>query len=215
LRSSAASPKHAMSSGGHIPTGSASLILVAVDDPVTRQMVVNYLEAHQMLAMLAKLWRRTCGVTSESGESLKSCSQWLGKLPNALSSPWPGKTYVPTSSVRHSPGCIGCRDGGLADGRRAPHVAAPGSRRALVGILEKIITLPRRNLDRELHAAAGTQADRLMARSKPSPVRGSGQLDRHNGQRAHLRRPRRKNGPNRTEKHKVTRGKFGPGHTEF
>ena len=54
-----------------------------------------------------------------------------------------------------------------------------------------------------------------MAMSKPSPVRGSGQLDRHNGQRAHLRGPRRKNGPNRTEKHKVTRGKFGPGHTEF
>jgi hypothetical protein len=50
--------------------------------------------------MLAKLWQRACGVTSESGESLKSCSQWLGKLPNALSSPWPGKTYVPTSSVR-------------------------------------------------------------------------------------------------------------------
>jgi hypothetical protein len=55
-----------------------------------------------------------------------------------------------------------------------------------------------RNLDRELHAATGTQADRLMAKSKLSPVRGSGQLDRHNGQRAHLRRPRRKNGPNRT-----------------
>src|SRR6202035_3733785 len=70
-----------------------------------------------------------------------------------------------------SPGCIGCRDGGLADGRRAPHVAAPGSRRALVGILEKIVTLPLRNLDRELHAAAGTQADRLMARSKPSPAK--------------------------------------------
>ena len=51
LRSSAASPKHAISSDGHIPTGSASLILVAVDDSVTRQMVVNYLEAHQMRAL--------------------------------------------------------------------------------------------------------------------------------------------------------------------
>jgi len=39
LRSSAASPKHAISSDGHIPTGSASLILVAVDDSVTRQTV--------------------------------------------------------------------------------------------------------------------------------------------------------------------------------
>jgi hypothetical protein len=48
------------------------------------------------LAMLAKLSRRTCGVTSDSGESLKICFQWLGKLPNALSSPCPGKTYVPT-----------------------------------------------------------------------------------------------------------------------
>jgi CheY-like chemotaxis protein len=36
-----------------IPTGSASLILVAVDDSVTRQMVVNYLEAHQMRALSA------------------------------------------------------------------------------------------------------------------------------------------------------------------
>jgi hypothetical protein len=36
---------------------------------------------------LAKLCRKTWGVTSESGESLKICSQWLGKLPNALSSP--------------------------------------------------------------------------------------------------------------------------------
>jgi hypothetical protein len=53
LRSSAASPKHAISSDGHIPTGSASLILVAVDDSVTRQMVVNYLEAHQMRALSA------------------------------------------------------------------------------------------------------------------------------------------------------------------
>jgi hypothetical protein len=44
--------------------------------------------------------RRTCGVTSDSGESLKICFQWLGKLPNALSSPCPEKTYVPTSSVR-------------------------------------------------------------------------------------------------------------------
>jgi CheY-like chemotaxis protein len=43
--------KHAISSDGHIPTGSASLILVAVDDSVTRQMVVNYLEAHQMRAL--------------------------------------------------------------------------------------------------------------------------------------------------------------------
>src|SRR6266403_5819972 len=51
LRSSAASPKHAISSDGHIPTRSASLILVAVDDSVTRQMVVNYLEAHQMHAL--------------------------------------------------------------------------------------------------------------------------------------------------------------------
>ena len=39
-----------------------------------------------------------------------------------------------------------------------------------------------------------TQADRLMAMSKPPRARGTGQLDRHNGQRAHLRRPRRKNG---------------------
>src|SRR5712671_2188471 len=53
VRSSAASPKHAISSDGHIPTGSASLILVAVDDSVTRQMVVNYLEAHQMRALSA------------------------------------------------------------------------------------------------------------------------------------------------------------------
>src|ERR1700730_14396256 len=53
LRSSAASPKHAISSDGHIPTGSASLILVAVDDSFTRQMVVNYLEAHQMRAWSA------------------------------------------------------------------------------------------------------------------------------------------------------------------
>src|SRR6266849_4204510 len=52
------------------------------------------------LAMLAKLWRKTWGVTSESGESLNSCFQWLGKLPNALSSPCPGKTYVPRPSVR-------------------------------------------------------------------------------------------------------------------
>jgi hypothetical protein len=28
------------------------------------------------------------------------CFQWFGKLPNALSSPCPAKTYVPTSSVR-------------------------------------------------------------------------------------------------------------------
>src|SRR5882724_2580074 len=36
------------------------------------------------LAMLAKLWRRTWGVTSDSGESSKRCFQWLGKLPNAF-----------------------------------------------------------------------------------------------------------------------------------
>ena len=36
--------------------------------------------------------------------------------------------------------------------------------------------------------------------SAPNSARGSGQLDRHNGRRAHLRSPRRKNGPNRTEK---------------
>ena len=47
----AASPKPAISSDGHIPTGSAALILVAVDDSVPRQMVVNYLEAHQMRAL--------------------------------------------------------------------------------------------------------------------------------------------------------------------
>jgi two-component system, OmpR family, response regulator len=35
------------------PTGSASLTLVAVDDSVTRQMVVNYLEAHEMRALSA------------------------------------------------------------------------------------------------------------------------------------------------------------------
>jgi two-component system, OmpR family, response regulator len=35
------------------PTGSASLTLVAVDDSVTRQMVVNYLEAHEMCALSA------------------------------------------------------------------------------------------------------------------------------------------------------------------
>src|SRR5712671_2349032 len=40
------------------------------------------------------------GVTSDSGESSKRCFQCLGKLPNALSSLCPGKTYVPTSSVR-------------------------------------------------------------------------------------------------------------------
>ena len=51
MRSSAASPKHTISSDGHIPTGSPSLILVAVDASVTRQMVVNYLEAHQMRAL--------------------------------------------------------------------------------------------------------------------------------------------------------------------
>jgi two-component system, OmpR family, response regulator len=53
VRSSAASQKPAIPRGGHIPTGSASLILVAVDDSVTRQMVVNYLEAHQMRALSA------------------------------------------------------------------------------------------------------------------------------------------------------------------
>src|SRR5207249_10772738 len=35
-----------------------------------------------------------------SGESSKRCFQWLGKLPKALSSHCPGKTYAPTSTVR-------------------------------------------------------------------------------------------------------------------
>src|SRR5882757_4753720 len=47
------------------------------------------------LAMLAKPWRRTCGVTSDSGESSKVCFQWFGKLPNALSSPCPGEDVCP------------------------------------------------------------------------------------------------------------------------
>src|SRR5258708_22197997 len=51
LRSSAASPKHAISSDGHIPTVLASLTLVDVAGSGTRQMVVNYLEAHQMHAL--------------------------------------------------------------------------------------------------------------------------------------------------------------------
>ncbi|MGY4568471.1 hypothetical protein ACVWY5_001541 [Bradyrhizobium sp. USDA 3256] len=32
------------------------------------------------------------GVTSDSGELSKMYFQWFGKLPNALSSPCPGKT---------------------------------------------------------------------------------------------------------------------------
>jgi two-component system, OmpR family, response regulator len=50
----AASPKPAISSDGHIPTESASLTLAAVDDSVARQMVVNYLEAHEMRALSAQ-----------------------------------------------------------------------------------------------------------------------------------------------------------------
>ena len=43
-------------------------------------------------AMLAKLWRSTCGVTSGERRFSESFSQWFGKLPKALSSPYPGKT---------------------------------------------------------------------------------------------------------------------------
>jgi len=50
----AASPKPAIYSDGHIPTESASLTLAAVDDSVARQMVVNYLEAHEMRALSAQ-----------------------------------------------------------------------------------------------------------------------------------------------------------------
>lgn len=32
------------------------------------------------------------GLMPASGESLKICSQWFGKLPKGLSSSWPGKT---------------------------------------------------------------------------------------------------------------------------
>jgi hypothetical protein len=46
--------------------------------------------------------------------------------------------------------------------------------------------------------------------SAPNSARGSGQLDRHNGRRAHLRSPRRKNGPNRTEKQRERQGGMTP-----
>lgn len=44
------------------------------------------------LAMLAKLCRRTWAVISASAVFSNICSQWFGKLPKALSSPWPKKT---------------------------------------------------------------------------------------------------------------------------
>jgi hypothetical protein len=38
-------------------------------------------------AMLAKLRRKTCGVMSESDDALSNCSQWLGTVAKAMSSP--------------------------------------------------------------------------------------------------------------------------------
>lgn len=54
------------------------------------------------LAMPVKLWRSTCGVTSQNGDFSNSCSEWFGKPPKVLSSPCPGRTYEPVRLLRRA-----------------------------------------------------------------------------------------------------------------